>query len=93
MSWSLSVTSPTPESVSASIDAALNELHHTVREHVDPEQIAAAKDAAVALALTVARPGDTVSISMGGHHNADKIPVSGWSNDTVHVTVGQIATP
>lgn len=53
-------------------------------------QVAAAVDAAKALAAVVGRSDDRVVVTMSGHANPGHAPRLGWANECITVTVSAV---
>lgn len=88
MSWGIETKEPVRLSdVVAEIKKACEDAPAAVEaagEHLVP-----AIKAAEALAAAVVRDGDKVWITLSGHHNPGNVPVSGWADSRITVTVSQ----
>lgn len=78
------------EMVAAAFDAEAPgfsdaEVRRALMADVEPAVVAAVTSAVAA----VSRPGDKVHVSVSGHHNAGKAPVTGWSDCYMSVSASQ----
>lgn len=90
MSWSGTVTAQFSEAETAIGSVAVSP-DSTAPEQI--EQVAAAKDAAVALLksqVVVNDAGQDVTISISGHSNPGHKPAAGYANDAITVSLYQV---
>jgi len=88
MSWNVSTGASMGSNVGTAIDEAVAAAG--TQTEGSEEQIAAAREAALALLTAVARPEDSVQITLSGHSNPDKAPRAGWADQMVTVSVRQV---
>lgn len=81
MSWSTNATG-TKDDISYTAPTFATGVEFETRDQYEAAQLAAQL-----LAKAVGRPGDEVSVTLGGHANPDHAPRQGWANETVTVSV------
>ena len=95
MSYSFGTEVSMGEDVGAAIDKAYEESLGTYSDRAAvkatfDEVVPTAKRVALSMVAAVARPEDTVRVSISGHHNAGNEPTPGWSDCFMTVTVTQV---
>lgn len=98
MSWGPVTAVDTSDAIEGALEAAAEAYKSNlaaqdyVLDDAANEAIAAGIAAAVSCVSAVA-PGQEVSVTLGGHANPGHVPVSGWSNDFLQITISNSAKP
>ncbi len=94
MSYSFSAASVTAETAETQLRAAANATKSANANQPNAEATQEAINTAIASVLGLIKSGVLgtlpVNVSVGGHANPGHIPISGWSSETMSISIFQV---